>query len=512
MWLDAASLSPANLFTHLMASWGSWTLRAVVAFVTLFLIFGYFRAGEALLKIGRETPPTAVSRPLMVAHLCALGVFVALSPALFGKSPLGYATDAAALIWIVSGWAAITLAAIAFLSLRTWLRWVRVTGDVWAWALAAALLTCWVGNASRSLWVPASRLTFAIVKGILSFFLPRIVSDPASLTIGTPGFLVTVDPTCSGMEGVGLMLAFGVFWLTLFHRDFRFPRALLLLPASMAIAFLLNSVRIGALILLGTAGAPGVAAGGFHSQAGWIAFNALALSFAVGAQRLPWFGPPRKAPAPVAAPAENPTARYLAPFLAILAAAIVSRAASSQFEWLYPLRFFAAAAVLWHFRRRYSDLDWRFTWLGPAAGVLVFFIWIAADRLAGAPARSVASGFSGIHGWPWITWLVFRTMGAVVTVPVAEELAFRGFLLRRLVAADFERVDFRGAPFPAILVSSLIFGFMHGGRWVAGSLAGLLYALVVRRRDKFGEAVIAHAITNAILAAWVIWTGDWRFW
>ena len=35
-------------------------------------------------------------------------------------------------------------------------------------------------------------------------------------------------------------------------------------------------------------------------------------------------------------------------------------------------------------------------------------------------------------------WLLVRVLGSVVTVPIAEELAFRGYLLRRLISANFD--------------------------------------------------------------------------
>ena len=57
---------------------------------------------------------------------------------------------------------------------------------------------------------------------------------------------------------------------------------------------------------------------------------------------------------------------------------------------------------------------------------------------------------------------------------IAEELAFRGFLLRRLVAEDFEAVPSGRFTWPALLLSSVAFGALHGSRWIAGTLAGLL--------------------------------------
>ena len=37
---------------------------------------------------------------------------------------------------------------------------------------------------------------------------------------------------------------------------------------------------------------------------------------------------------------------------------------------------------------------------------------------------------------------------------------------------------------------------MHG-RWLAGTIAGMCYALVMYRRGELGDAISAHAITNA---------------
>jgi CAAX prenyl protease-like protein len=108
-------------------------------------------------------------------------------------------------------------------------------------------------------------------------------------------------------------------------------------------------------------------------------------------------------------------------------------------------------------------------------------------------------------------WLTFRVIGAVITAPLAEELAFRGYLTRRLIKADFRDVppgQFRPSSF---LVSSVLFGALHG-RWLAGTLAGMFYALALYRRRKLSDAVLAHATTNALIAADVLLAGAWPLW
>ena len=98
-----------------------------------------------------------------------------------------------------------------------------------------------------------------------------------------------------------------------------------------------------------------------------------------------------------------------------------------------------------------------------------------------------------------------------MTVPIAEELAFRGYLLKLLT----RRQPAEGLPLPfdwiALAGSSLLFGALHG-HWVAGTLAGMVYGLVRYRSGRIGDAVIAHATTNAALALYVLSTGRWSYW
>jgi hypothetical protein len=101
-----------------------------------------------------------------------------------------------------------------------------------------------------------------------------------------------------------------------------------------------------------------VAAGGFHSQAGWIAFNVVALGLSVISRQARWMTT-EHARALDAVAHNNPVAPYLVPALVILAAGMVARAVSGGFEWLYPLRVVSAVLVLWYFRSRYQDFNWR---------------------------------------------------------------------------------------------------------------------------------------------------------
>ena len=84
--------------------------------------------------------------------------------------------------------------------------------------------------------------------------------------------------------------------------------------------------------------------------------------------------------------------------------------------------------------------------------------------------------------------------------------------MRRLMGDGWEARDPRTASWIAILVSSLAFGLMHGSRWLEASLAGYAYAWAYRRRGKLVDAVLSHAVTNFLVALYVIFSTNWSLW
>jgi CAAX prenyl protease-like protein len=123
------------------------------------------------------------------------------------------------------------------------------------------------------------------------------------------------------------------------------------------------------------------------------------------------------------------------------------------------------------------------------------------------PATLIAS-----PDWARDGWIAGRLATSVLLVPIAEELAYRGYLLRRIAAADFEGVAFRSVGGWSLLASSLLFGLAHGAMWLAGIAAGAIYAVVLIRTERIGEAVAAHATTNGLLAAYALLLNHWEIW
>jgi len=516
IWLDTSALDGKGGLTGAVGDFGPHILQSLIVLAAVLLAFGYAKAKNKLLAIGERLVELPIAWHFLAAHGAAMLAFAFLSSRLFAQAPLAGTSLVAGtplvLAWLAAGLCGIAAGVSTFFPLKILRELVEVTGSAWVYAAAAAAATPAFAIASKRLWQPAATLTFDLVNLLLGPFVGKVISNPATKTIGTQKFAVEIAPGCSGLEGVGLMLIFSVLWLWFFRSDYKFPRALLLVPAGVVVIFLVNALRISALIFIGNAGAAAVALGGFHSQAGWVAFNGVAIGLASLANRVPWLSSGRKPAAAIDRVETRPDA-YLAPFLAILVATMISRATSGSFEWAYPLRFVVAAGALLYFRRNYASIDWRFGWAAPVAGGVVFALWIALDRFAGPHVESgVPLSLATSPAAARITWLVFRVLAAVITVPIAEELAFRGFLLRRLISAEFEFVSLRRWSFLAVVGSSLAFGLLHGDRWVAGTIAGLLYAAAQKWRGRIGDAVVAHGITNALIAVWVLWGGHWSLW
>jgi len=485
-----------------------WMLRASLAFASLFATAAWLKHRPALAAISADLADSPISLRFLVAHVLTIATFGFLSIALFPRPSFGQL----AIAWFVAGLGATAFAGCAAIPPLFWLRIVRGTGSLWIWASLAAVLLCTVGTATQALWPSVTGITFRLAQTILHPFLPGMFSDPSNLVIGTQRFGVRISTRCSGLEGLALISAFGVAWLAIFRRELRFPHALVVLPVGMAVVFVLNAVRIAALVLIGDAGAKQVAIRGFHSAAGWIVFNLVAVGFFIAARKVRWLRVAEPGGAVATQLFENPTTRWIVPFLAILGAGMISSALTGNFEWFYPLRVFAGGTTLLVLWRRYADLDWRVSWFAPITGAVVFLIWIALDLFNPPVPEAMPVPLADASSPARVAWLACRVLGAVVTVPLAEELAFRGFLYRRLLSADFESVSSRRFSWLALLGSSLIFGLLHGNHWIVATLAGALYALALLRRGRIVDAVVAHATTNALIAVDVLVFQKWHLW
>jgi CAAX prenyl protease-like protein len=186
-------------------------------------------------------------------------------------------------------------------------------------------------------------------------------------------------------------------------------------------------------------------------------------------------------------------------------------------RWLYPLKaglVALALAVLW---RHYTELkSWslpfRHLLLSVAVGLMVLVLWVNLDAgwmLMG----KVGKGFNPTNVAGQIDWrlVAFRIAGAALVVPVMEELFWRSFVQRWAQQHDFMTLDPAQVGLKALLIASALFAVEHL-QWLAGLIAGLAYGWLYIRTRNLWSPIIAHAVTNGVLGAYVVATGRWSFW
>ncbi len=448
--------------------------------------------------------------PLLVGHLAAFAVFFYLTAVVFeGSLDDGSALPAVwAVVWLLAGVATLATWALTILPAAVLPTVARRLGPILPVSIAVGIAAWGAGDITASWWDALQHSTLWAVHGLLAPVIPDLIFEPGQHLIGTDQFLIEITQKCAGYEGMGLMAVFLGAYLWLFRQTLRFPHALLLLPIGLCLAWWANVVRIAALVGIGTWASEAIAVGGFHAYSGSILYCSLALGLAYASQRVRFFA--ADAVPAAAFVRTDATAAYLAPLLALVATGMVTGMFTTDaIDSYYPLRVLVAIGVLWWFHPVYGDL--RFTWSWEAAGIgaAVFLLWAL---LAPTPDPT--------PGPPWpadltrgatAAWFGIRLIGAVLIVPLAEELVFRGYLLRRLVDADFRSVGAAQFSWLAVLGSSLLFGVMHE-RLIAGTLTGMCYAFAFYRRGNLADAVLAHAVTNAVLAIYVLATGHWWLW
>ena len=187
-------------------------------------------------------------------------------------------------------------------------------------------------------------------------------------------------------------------------------------------------------------------------------------------------------------------------------------------RWIYGLTVLLVAGLMTWFWREYGELyrqnhpTLKEAALAAVVGVAVFVVWINLDmkpfRIGEATASFVPLDAQGQLQWPLV---IVRWAGAALLVPIMEELFWRSFLMRWIDRAQFETLAPHQVTMKGIVLSTFIFTLAHT-LWLAAIVAGLAYAWLFVRTGKLWVPIIAHAVTNGVLGAWVVMTGNWGFW
>ena len=350
--------------------------------------------------------------------------------------------------------------------------------------------------------VPALQAaTFDTTVFFLQLLAQPVISNPDQSIIGVANYEVSVAGPCSGIAGILMVSAVMTGYTVVNRNRLNVGRALLLIPFAAFLSWLFNGVRIATLLMVGAYISPELAGDGFHTNAGWLIFCFLSASMLVAAENIRWIHR-RTSPASVSATPllHDPVVAQIAPFVVLLVSSLLLGAIFVQPEAGYPLRaILMAGAVLLYWKIYRAEIG-AVDAVPVLGGILVAVVWLGVK--AESSPLTIADILGPVSGSAVILWICFRIFGTVFLVPFIEEMFFRGYLLRRLNFGG------RAGKMTALAVTSVLFGALHSNLWLAAA-SGLLFGLLALRRGRVFDAVAAHTISNAIIATWALWTGDW---
>ncbi|EAU55718.1 exosortase E/protease, VPEID-CTERM system [Mariprofundus ferrooxydans] len=504
-----AYLTPFKLRGGLLSSIGYFNLFPA------YIVKGFF--GFAIILLARFGNyrelilGTHQKRKVYVAiHGVLLAAIYFLLDYISGASPTDNALSGLSGLLLIAIAAAMATAMLLLAPLQFWLRFVREQ----RWELFAVIVclllykiaTIWFGQYDKIiagiLFTPTVQLA-----GWIDHLLGYELAVDISTTIVTVGtFSVIIAPGCLGYQGIGLILLFLGGYIYIIRAQLIFPNVLLVIPLAIVVIWLLNTLRIALLMAIGSSWSPEIAIQGFHSAAGWWNFTIVGLLSIVAIKRTGWFTN-RPTTKILHLDDEN---RLLVPQLALIAASLATLLFTASFDWLYPVRVVIVGAILFHYRRIIRPWMIRPHPLAIGTGIIVSVIWIMMVPASAEEAQAFTHTLFSASLFAAAGWLLFRIIGAVIIVPLAEEMAFRGFLLTYCEHA-LARFSTPTRQICATLISSIAFGALHGSL-LAGTLAGIAFAAARYFRGEMIDAIIAHMTANLLLAAYVLAFAQWSYW
>jgi CAAX prenyl protease-like protein len=221
----------------------------------------------------------------------------------------------------------------------------------------------------------------------------------------------------------------------------------------------------------------------------------------------------------------SPSLPYVGPFAAFLGLLVLSRAlplSALEIQIGFAVAMLVVIAVVAapapDLRKGFQVRNWTGSVL---IGAFVFVVWIAPDGLFpgyrhhwlfenGLMGTAQAGLSLESRSQAAVLWL--RAFRAATIVPLVEELFWRAWLMRWLISSDFLAVPL-GTWSPRVFwVVAVLFASEHGSYWDVGLAAGVIYNWWMLRTKGLADLVLAHAVTNVCLSAYVVATGRWQFW
>ena len=214
------------------------------------------------------------------------------------------------------------------------------------------------------------------------------------------------------------------------------------------------------------------------------------------------------------------TIGHVAPFAAFVGLLELEHLFSIPPAIFFPLRFAIVLALLLTIARPYIKLRPSYPWSSVIIGIAVFLIWVGPDvlfhyrhhwlfenSLLGSATSTMPPD---LKAKPW--FLMIRSVSSFTLVPILEELFWRSWMMRYLINVEFLKVPLGQYARFSFWVVAVLFASEHGAYWEVGLAAGIIYNWWLVRCRNLADCILAHAVTNAVLAIYVVKADQWQYW
>lgn len=357
---------------------------------------------------------------------------------------------------------------------------------------------------------PLKYYIFNSVYFLLRLFFEDSFFNLDTLMIGTHKFNVFLGFGCSGIQGVNIIILLTSAYYLLERKNLtiKLTTFIFFVSLGVCISLILNSLRIALLISIGAVGYEEWAIGSFHSYSGILILTFLVITFCFFINNS--FSKNQFKVKLYSTLSNNIAAPYITPLLTLLSLSLLFSLFTISWDWTYPIKVIILSFLLLKFRKFYLNIiNFNFSIYPILIGIFAAFLWLKIPSLAGNEQHQ--HSFLQSQNFIFITWITFKVIGSCILVPIIEEIAFRGFLLRFLIHKEFNKIHIGTFSLKSLIISSIIFGFLHQ-HLVGGFITSILFSIALYKKKSLFDAILAHSVTNIIIAYMVIFENNWSLW
>ncbi len=210
---------------------------------------------------------------------------------------------------------------------------------------------------------------------------------------------------------------------------------------------------------------------------------------------------------------KSPVVPFVAPFLLYMLILSGEGWFPDQHYLIYPIKSLLVGAVIVGFWRVLPSLKPSAPVLSVLVGIVGVVLWVGLDPWLVKYEQPLVGRNPFLLYPAGEAWVLFglRVLGISIVVPIMEELFWRGFLMRWLIKEDFTTVPLGTYQHLSFWVTTACFASVHGEEWALAVIVGVLYGAWFVRTKSLGNIMVAHGVTNLLLAFYCLIKNDWHF-